>query len=148
VFDADAVLLVWRARVACPECGPEVEALDWLEPHARVTNRLAESLARMDPELAQASREAVQHFITDSKWSYEALLRGVREYSLPILLRTGPMEAWIVDDTAYPKSGKHSVGVARQYCGVKGKQDNGQDAVSVPIATNQVPETSNPAFAF
>jgi SRSO17 transposase len=96
---------------------------------------------RMDPEHAQASREAIQQFITGSKWNYEALLRGVREYALPLLLRTGPMEAWIVDDTAFPKSGKHSVGVARQYCGVKGKQDNCQDAVSVSVANK---ETSLP----
>jgi transposase len=47
VFDAETVLVVWRARVACPTCGPKLEALDWLEPHARVTNRLAESVARM-----------------------------------------------------------------------------------------------------
>jgi transposase len=47
VFDAETVLVVWRARAACPTCGPMLEALDWLEPHARVTNRLAESVARM-----------------------------------------------------------------------------------------------------
>jgi len=47
VFDADTVLVVWRARVACPACGPKLEALDWLEPHARVTNRMAENVARM-----------------------------------------------------------------------------------------------------
>ena len=35
--------------------------------------------ARMDPEHAQASREAVQQLITDSKWDYEAALRGVRQ---------------------------------------------------------------------
>ena len=47
VFDAETVLVVWRAGVACPTCGPKLEALDWLEPHARVTTRLAESVARM-----------------------------------------------------------------------------------------------------
>jgi len=47
LFDADTVLVVWRARVACPRCGPKLEALDWLEPHARVTNRLAENVARL-----------------------------------------------------------------------------------------------------
>ncbi len=47
LFDADTVLVVWRARVACPRCGPKLEALDWLEPHARITNRLAASVARL-----------------------------------------------------------------------------------------------------
>ncbi|WP_306601101.1 helix-turn-helix domain-containing protein [Geothrix sp. 21YS21S-2] len=47
VFDADTVLVVGRARVACPACGPKLEALDWLEPYARVTNCMAESVARM-----------------------------------------------------------------------------------------------------
>ena len=47
IFDADTILMVWRARVACPSCGPKLEALDWLEPYARVTCRLAESVARL-----------------------------------------------------------------------------------------------------
>ena len=47
ILDADTILHVWRCRVACPGCGPKLEALEWLAPYARVTKRLAESVARL-----------------------------------------------------------------------------------------------------
>jgi len=51
--------------------------------------------------------------------------------------RNGPVVAWIVDDTGLLKKGTHSVGVARQYCGQIGKQDNCRVAVSLSVATHQ-----------
>jgi SRSO17 transposase len=39
------------------------------------------------------------------------------------LEREGPIEAWIIDDTGFPKKGRHSVGVTRQYCVPRDKQD-------------------------
>lgn len=70
------------------------------------------------------------------QWSDEKVLSKVRAMVLPAIERAGPIEAWIIDDTAFPKKGTHSVGVARQYCGQLGKQDNCQVAVSLSIANH------------
>jgi SRSO17 transposase len=72
--------------------------------------------------------------LADAPWEDEAVLQAVREYALAAMAKHGPIEAWIVDDTGMPKKGQHSVGVARQYCGQLGKQDNCQVAVTLSVA--------------
>ncbi len=86
------------------------------------------------PARVAAQHQSLLHFIGNAAWSDEKVLVKVREMVLPEIERHGPIEAWIVDDTGFPKKGTHSVGVARQYCGQVGKQDNCQVAVSLSIA--------------
>lgn len=94
--------------------------------------------ARVDPRHVQSRHQSLHHFIADAPWDPAAVLRVAREWVLEAMVRHGPVAAWIVDDTAFPKKGQHSVGVARQYCGVLGKQENCQVAVSVSVANDAV----------
>jgi len=90
--------------------------------------------ARVAPRQVSATHQSLHHFVAQSGWEDAAVLGAVREYVLPRLTAERPIEAWIVDDTGFPKKGTHSVGVARQYCGERGKQDNCQVAVSLSVA--------------
>jgi SRSO17 transposase len=90
--------------------------------------------ARVEPGRVQAAHQSLHHFVAKADWSDEAVLGMVRGEVLPAIERQGPIRAWIVDDTGFPKKGVHSVGVARQYCGQLGKQDNCQIAVSLSVA--------------
>ncbi len=91
--------------------------------------------ARLAPATVSAEHQSLLHFVGQSPWSSEALVSAVRGSVLPLLTARGPVEGWIVDDTSFPKQGRHSVGVARQYSGQLGKQDNCQVAVSVSLAS-------------
>ena len=86
------------------------------------------------PSRVAAQHQSLLHFVGQSAWSDEAVLGKLRELTLPALEGSGSVEAWIIDDTSFPKKGRHSVGVARQYSGQLGKQDNCQVAVSLSVA--------------
>jgi SRSO17 transposase len=90
--------------------------------------------ALLAPKRVRQTHQSLHHLVADAPWEDEAVLKAVREYALAAITQRGPIEAWIVDDTGIPKKGRHSVGVARQYCGQLGKQDNCQVAVTLSVA--------------
>jgi SRSO17 transposase len=95
-----------------------------VEPLAAVTS----------PGQACAQHQSLLHFVGSSPWRDADVLAEVRKMVLPSIERQGPIEAWIIDDTATPQKGKHSVGVAHQYCGQLGKQANCQASGSRSLA--------------
>jgi SRSO17 transposase len=92
--------------------------------------------ARTAPARTAAQHQSLLHFVANAAWSDEEVLAKVREMVLPAIEKSGSVEAWIIDDTSFPKQGKHSVGVHHQYCGQLGKQANCQVAVSLSVANH------------
>jgi len=100
--------------------------------------------ARLAPSNVGRMHQSLHHLVADAPWSDEAVLDRVLDFVLPTMLDRGPVVAWVIDDTGFPKKGSHSVGVARQYCGQIGKQDNCRVAVSLSVTT----ESSSMPVAF
>jgi SRSO17 transposase len=71
--------------------------------------------------------QSMQQFLTDSPWDPALVVRAVAERVAPMI----EVQAWVLDDTGFPKDGKHSPGVKRQYSGTLGKIGNCQIGVSV-----------------
>jgi len=92
--------------------------------------------ARLAPDNVRRMHQSLHHVVADAPWNDEAVLDSALDFVLPAMLRQGPVVAWVVDDTGFPKKGKESVGVARQYCGQVGKQDNCRVAVSLSVTTD------------
>jgi SRSO17 transposase len=94
--------------------------------------------ARVHPQNVRSAHQAMHHLVAEAPWSDAAMLATVAREVLPALRQAGAGAApcyWIIDDTGFRKWGKHSVGVARQYCGQLGKTDNCRVAVSLSFAT-------------
>ena len=93
-----------------------------IEPLSRRVT-LPDELAVKDPD------QALQQFVNQSPWDHLPVLRRYR--SLVAGAFASPDGIFLFDDVSFPKQGKCSVGVQRQYCGALGKKANCQVAVSV-----------------
>jgi SRSO17 transposase len=95
------------------------------------------SLQPMAASLGLPGHDQLQHFIASPAWDDAPLWRVLAEQADRLV--GGPEAALVIDDTALPKTGTLSVGVARQYCGQLGKRANCQALVSLTLAGQEVP---------
>lgn len=91
------------------------------------------SIQPMAERLGDGDEQCLQQFVNQSPWDWEP----VRERLARRMQAELDPDAWVVDDTGFPKAGRHSVGVARQYSGTLGKVANCQIGVSVNAVTEQ-----------
>jgi SRSO17 transposase len=89
--------------------------------------------ARVEPRQVSRAHQSMHHFVADAPWDDSAVLAVARDHALAQLERHAPVAAWVVDETSVPKKGKHSVGVAAQYCGTLGKTAACQVAVTLSL---------------
>lgn len=66
--------------------------------------------ARLAPGNVRRMHQSLHHVVADAPWSDEAVLAAVRSFALTAMQQKGSVQAWIVDDTGFPKKGTHSVG--------------------------------------
>jgi SRSO17 transposase len=78
-------------------------------------------------EVVAASARVLQRFLTEACWDDQAVLAHLQAYLAARL--NHPEAVWVVDESGFPKQGKKSVGVKRQYCGAVGKVANCQMGV-------------------
>ena len=104
-----------------------------LEGERKSVQPLAARLGAVD------NGQALHHFLTHSPWACEGLFVAMAQEAARLWPRP---HAWIIDETSFPKAGRHSVGVAPQYCGALGKIANCQVAVSLHYAAGSPGEAA------
>ncbi len=112
---------------------PRKDQRRWGEVYLRglMLDGKRKSIEPMAARLEDGDEQCLQQFVNQSPWDWQPVRRALAER---ISAELEP-EAWIIDDTGFPKFGKMSVGVARQYCGALGKVGNCQIGVSVNAAS-------------
>src|SRR5262245_1363982 len=90
----------------------------------------------LPPELdVKDPEQALQQFVNQSPWDEQPVLK--RYGAIMAEAIADPEGTFVIDDTSFPKQGKHSVGVQRQYCGAQGKKANCQVAPSVHYVSKE-----------
>jgi SRSO17 transposase len=95
------------------------------------------SIEPMAARVAPGDLQQLHHFLSTSPWATAPLEDELIRQADRLV--GGPEAVLVVDDTALVKQGRHSVGVARQYCGQLGKRANCQALVSLTLAQGEVP---------
>lgn len=96
------------------------------------------SIEPMAARLEGGDTQAMSQFVNQSPWGFEPTQARIREYLVDRFDPKAEESFLTLDDTTFPKKGKHSVGVAHQYCGAMGKQANCQTLVSWQFASPEV----------
>jgi len=107
-----------------------------VEPIAARATGSDDENATVEPGvLCERMQARLLNFLRDSPWDDRCVRREAARYVVEELQKQEPVTTWVIDDTGFPKQGKHSVGVQRQYTGTLGKIGNCQIGVSLTIAT-------------
>ncbi|MCX5214884.1 IS701 family transposase [Kitasatospora sp. NBC_00240] len=91
------------------------------------------SIQPMADRLPDGNMQALQQFVSQSPWDHTPVLRQIAGKMTAALAP----EAWVIDDTSFPKAGDQSVATSRQYCGALGKRSLCQVGVSVHAVTDK-----------
>ena len=112
---------------------PRKDQRRWGEVYLRglMLDGKRKSIEPMAARLADGDEQCLQQFVNQSPWDAVAVRRALARR----MSRELAPEAWVIDDTGFPKFGKMSVGVARQYSGALGKVGNCQIGVSINAAS-------------
>jgi SRSO17 transposase len=126
-------LVAFAAEVFQPL--PRADQRRWGEVYLRglMLDGKRKSIQPMAERLPDGNEQALQQFVSQSPWDW----RPVRQRLATQMTAAVDPDAWVVDDTGFPKFGTASVGVARQYSGTLGKVANCQVGVSIHAATDQ-----------
>jgi SRSO17 transposase len=92
------------------------------------------SIEPMADRLPDGDVQSLQQFVNQSPWSPKAVQSSLAR---KVEREFVPEAYWLIDEVSFPKQGKHSVGVARQYCGALGKTANCQVAVTLDLGTEE-----------